>query len=510
MCASSYRTENDWRDKFVMRGIGRFLQGFFALKNGIIRLGLLPGLLLVCAVLTACQTSNTPTGPGQQSSNVPVSSGAPRPIAPQPITPQPVTPQSIKPTAGMGAQTPEAPAVLETELSLETSTRPSQESEPEGKVVNVAMLLPLSGDRASVGQDMLDAAQMAIFDIAGDDFNLKVYDTQGTPEGAEDAAKLAVADRARIVLGPLYGRSAVAIRPIISAAGINAVVFSNDRTVARPPVHLMGLMPEQQIERVIRFAVQRGYKRIGLLLPHGDYGDLVLKSARASAIASGAEITRIAYYDALASDFTETALSFAEYENRREALKIQKDELAGRTDEISLQTLSRLEAMDTLGDPPYDAILIPQGGNVLRTLAPLLAFYDVDTRRVKLLGTAHWEDPSLGTEPSLVGGWFAAPPALYRESFEQRYEDAFGKRPSGLAALAYDSIALTVSLQSDENGANFGGAALMSEGGFVALNGIFRFVEDGTNQRGLAVFEIGDRTLDVVDPAPEQFMDLTN
>ena len=99
---------------------------------------------------------------------------------------------------------------------------------------------------------------------------------------------------------------------------------------------------------------------------------------------------------------------------------------------------------------------------------------------------------------------------LYRENFALRYETAFGKRPSGLAALAYDSIALTVSLQRGEGGANFGGAALMSRSGFVALNGLFRFVEDGTNQRGLAVFEIGDRALDVVDPAPEKFMDLTN
>ena len=108
--------------------------------------------------------------------------------------------------------------------------------------VGVAMLLPLSGARASVGQSMLDAAQMAVFDIAGDDFNLMVYDTQGTPEGAEDAAKLAVADGAKIVLGPLYGRSAAAVRPIVAAAGINAVAFSNDRTVAGSPVHLMGLM----------------------------------------------------------------------------------------------------------------------------------------------------------------------------------------------------------------------------------------------------------------------------
>ena len=501
MYESSYRTENDWGDSRVMGGTGRFLQALFASAAGKGRLCLLPGLLLSCLALAACQTPNPLSGFGRQSSDVPTTTAEPLPSAAPPGV------------AGTGTGEPgsgKGLAVPETELSLETPATPLQLVEPEGMAVGVAMLLPLSGARASVGQSMLDAAQMAVFDIAGDDFNLMVYDTQGTPEGAEDAAKLAVADGAKIVLGPLYGRSAAAVRPIVAAAGINAVAFSNDRTVAGSPVHLMGLMPEQQIERVIRYAVQRGYRRIGLLLPHGGYGDLVLESARASAIASGAEITRIAYYDPLASDFSETARSFAEYDSRRESLKIQKDVLAGRTDEISRQALARLEALDTLGDPPYDAILIPEGGNVLRAIAPQLAYYDVDTRRVKLLGTAQWEDPSLGTEPSLVGGWFAAPPVLYRENFALRYEAAFGKRPSGLAALAYDSIALTVSLQRGEGGANFGGAALMSRSGFVALNGLFRFVEDGTNQRGLAVFEIGDRALDVVDPAPEKFMDLTN
>lgn len=501
MYVSSYRTKSDWSDSRVMGGTGRFLQALFARRGGASRLFLFLGLLLVCAGLTACQTPNPLAGFGVQSSTVPAPTAAPQPITPPPAA---VGTDMEAPAPGTGLVAPDA------ELSLETPAAPLQLVEPDSQTVGVAMLLPLSGARASVGQAMLDAAQMAVFDIAGDDFNLMVYDTQGTPEGAEDAAKLAVADGARIVLGPLYGRSAAAVRPIVAAAGINAVAFSNDRTVAGPPVHLMGLMPEQQIERVIRFAVQRGYRRLGLLLPHGGYGDLVLESARASAIMSGADITRIAYYDPLASDFTEVARSFAEYDSRRESLKIQKDELAGRTDEISRQTLARLEAMDTLGDPPYDAILIPEGGNLLRTIAPLLAFYDVDTRRVKLLGTAQWEDPSLGTEPSLVGGWFAAPPSLYRENFAIRYEAAFGKRPSGLAALAYDSIALTVSLQRGENGANFGGGALMAKSGFVALNGLFRFVENGTNQRGLAVFEIGDRALDVVDPAPEQFTDLTN
>lgn len=498
MRAFSYRTGNPQGDGLgdsrVMGGSGRFLQVLFA---SLRRTVLLPALVSA-ALLSGCQTPGLP-GLQPELSNPPSQA---RQSEPSPGA------STAQPQDGSGQS--QSGTVADTELSFDRPTVEPPLTVAPGTPAGIALLLPLSGQRASVGRAMLDAAQMALFDIAGEDYNLMVYDTQGTPEGAEDAARLAVADGARLVLGPLYGRSAEAIRPIVADAGINAVAFSNDRSVAGPPVYLMGLMPAQQIERVIRYAVGKGYYRLGLLLPHGGYGDLVLESARSAAVASGAEITRIAYYDPLATDFTETARAFAEYDSRRESLKVQKDELAGRTDEISRQTLARLETMETLGDPPYDAILIPEGGNVLRTIAPLLAFYDVDTRRVKLLGTAQWEDPSLGTEPSLVGGWFAAPPALYRETFALRYEAAFGRRPSGLAALAYDSIALSVSLQHGASGPDFGGAALMSESGFVALNGLFRFVADGSNQRGLAVFEIKERTLEQVDAAPERFGDLTN
>lgn len=470
----------------------RFFQGLFIRRRTVGRL-ILP---LVTLLFAACQSPINLPGLGPQAANTP----------PQPTSAPAPRPEPPKVEEPLGAPTPRA----DTELSFEQPLNSTDKLEAPQSMAGIALLLPLSGQRGSVGQAMLDAAQMAVFDVAGDDFNLLVYDTQGTPEGAEDAAKLAVADGAKIVLGPLYGRSAAAVKPILQAAGINAVAFSNDRTVAGSPIHLMGLMPGEQIERVIRFAAGRGFMRIGLLLPHGTYGDLVMQSARQAAVASGAEITRIAYYDPLASDFNEIARSFAEYDSRRESLRVQKDQLSKRGDEISRQTLARLETLDTLGDPPYDAILIPAGGNVLRSIAPLLAYYDVDTRRVKLLGTAQWEDPSLGTEPSLVGGWFAAPPKLYRESFEQRYEDAFGRPPSGLAALAYDSIALTVSLQQSGSGDRFGNETLLSKSGFVALNGLFRFLPDGTSQRGLAVYEIKDKALEVIDPAPERFTDLTN
>ena len=49
------------------------------------------------------------------------------------------------------------------------------------------------------------------------------------------------------------------------------------------------------------------------------------------------------------------------------------------------------------------------------------------------------------------------------------------------------------------------GAALTQASGFVGVNGIFRLLPDGTNQRGLAIAQIQNSQVVVIDPAPRSF-----
>ena len=104
----------------------------------------------------------------------------------------------------------------------------------------VALLLPLSGRHAHTGQALLNAAQIALFDIAGDRFTLVVRDTAGTPEGAQAALRAALAEGVHFVLGPLFATSVAAIAPEVRAAGLIAIAFSNDRAVAGDGGHGTG------------------------------------------------------------------------------------------------------------------------------------------------------------------------------------------------------------------------------------------------------------------------------
>ena len=53
----------------------------------------------------------------------------------------------------------------------------------------------------------------------------------------------------------------------------------------------------------------------------------------------------------------------------------------------SEEALARLETRDTIGGPPFDAILLADGGDRLRSIASLLAFFDVEPATTRFLGT---------------------------------------------------------------------------------------------------------------------------
>ena len=79
-----------------------------------------------------------------------------------------------------------------------TATEPAKPPE-----IKVGLLLPLSGPAEAIGRDMLDAAQMALFDVGDNKLVLLPRDTAGTPAGARLAAQEVIRDGAEVILGPL-------------------------------------------------------------------------------------------------------------------------------------------------------------------------------------------------------------------------------------------------------------------------------------------------------------------
>jgi ABC-type branched-subunit amino acid transport system substrate-binding protein len=378
---------------------------------------------------------------------------------------------------------------------------------PKDDKVRVALLLPLSGASAAIGQSMLDAAQMAMFDLGNDKFVLMPRDSKGEPAAAAAAAKAAIDDGANLILGPLFAPQASALKPVIAQAGrpVPVLSFSSDWNVAGGGLWVLGFQPQEQVRRVVSLAAGRGALRFGLLAPSTPYGDATLKALTEAAAAVGGQVTRVERYTPGTPDMTDVVRRLSNFDGRKAALAAERSRLQAAGDAESLSALRRLSNADTFGEMPFDAVLIAEGGTKLREIASLFPFFDIDPGPARLLGTGLWDEGGLGREPALIGGWFAAPPPEGRQAFEQRFQELYGYKPHRLATLAYDATALAAVLAKAGGRNGFDQASLTNPNGFAGVEGIFRLVPTGVSERGLAVMEVTRTGSTLVDPAPSTF-----
>ncbi len=357
-----------------------------------------------------------------------------------------------------------------------------------GPSVKVALLVPLSGKNADLGQSMLQAAQLALFDMEYDRIELVPQDTKGTTDGARTAAQLAIADGAKLILGPIFATEARAVAPIAQQANVNVISFSTDWTLAQGNVFVMGFLPHTQVERMVQYAGQQRLQRVGIIAPESEYANVVVSSWNANASRNGMPPAHILRVKPGSADASERIDAFTNGTARMAAAK----------------------AGQPIPPAPYDAIFMPVGGSEAISLADSLSYYELDPQSVKRLGTGLWDDANLATQKSLNGAWFAASDPALRKAFERRYFDSYAAAPPRLATLAYDATSLAVVLAktgfAEYGTPSYDRHAITNPNGFAGIDGIFRFRPDGMAERGLAILEFRNGSMNVVDPAPRSFV----
>ena len=349
----------------------------------------------------------------------------------------------------------------------------------------MALLVPLSGANAELGQAMLDAAELALFEASDDRLTLLPRDTGGTAEGAANAARAVVGEGARLILGPLLAAEVQAVKPLARDAHLNIIAFSTVTELAGGNTFLIGFLPRQEVVREVGQARDRGLARFAALAPDSPYGHLMADALRDVASASGATTTRVEFYDPRAGDT---------------APAVQRLMPGGAA--------AAGVAAAAVAPLSFDALLLPEGGARLKQLAREVKAAEADAKPVQLLGSGLWDVPDIGTEPALAGGWFAAAPPEARRVFAQHFQAVYGRDPPRLASLGYDAAALAGVLSRSTDAEPFSQQAILNPSGFTGVDGLFRFTPSGLVQRGLAVLEVEPQGNVVISPAPQSFQDL--
>lgn len=329
----------------------------------------------------------------------------------------------------------------------------------------VALLVPLSGANQDVGQSIANATTMALLDTNAANLRITTYDTSN---GAGRAASRAIQDGNTLILGPLVRDNVTAVLAQARPAGIPLITFSNDAGVAQADVFVMGHIPEQSIARTVGFAISQGARRFALLVPNGEYGQRA--AAALTRAVQGTDATMVA-----SQTYDRGNTSILGAANRLTA--------QGGFDTVLIADGARLAAMASSE--------LKEAGEVLPSI----------------IGPELWSgETTLTRAAGMRGAWFSSvSDARYRQ-FVSSYETRFGGQPYRIATLGYDAVLLALRVARDwEPGRPFPTAQMVDEGGFLGLDGPFRFGRDGVGERSFEVREVGNNDVTIIDAAPTQF-----
>lgn len=367
-------------------------------------------------------------------------------------------------TLGACSIVPKAPAPTPAPTPSPTeSTLPSDTDHHR-----IALLVPMSGSNGAVGQSIANAANMALLDTNAVNLRVTTYDTAANPG---EAARRAIADGNRLILGPLLSDDISAVAAVARPAKVPLISFSNDEAAASRDVFIMGNLPGQSVARTVEYARSKGITSFAALIPRGDYGERASSALLSAARAGGGTVVGMEPYDRTASSVNAAA--------------------------------QRIRAKDG-----YGALLIADGGTLSAGAAKQFRAGG-GKASVRILGTELWSgERAVSTTPALNGAWFATVSDQRFGQFAKSYRTRFGSQPARIATLGYDAVLLTLRVARGwKVGRSFPTSDLFGAGGFLGLDGPFRFSRSGVIERALEVREVQGGTVKVVSPAPVRFGD---
>ncbi|WP_299358220.1 penicillin-binding protein activator [uncultured Paracoccus sp.] len=341
--------------------------------------------------------------------------------------------------------------------------------------VPVALLVPGGTGNPEldrIARSIVNSAKMAAADAQGAQIDLRVYNSGAEAGEAVARANEAVAEGARIIVGPLHGEAANAVGQAMKGR-VNVLAFSNNADIAGGNVYVLGNTFFNTADRLIGYGVRQGKRRV-LVVAEDDVSGQVGAAAIESAIARNRAT--------LAAKATHP---------------VSEQGIDGIVPQVA--AIARQRQADAI-------FMTANEPSVLPYLTDSLLRQGVNSSVAQFMGLTRWDVPATRLQlPGVQGGWFAVPDLPRIAAFSQRYQQAYGEMPHELGALGYDAVSAIASLARAGRRDALTTAGLTSGNGFQGIGGVFRLRPDGTNQRGLAVATIRDNRLVIIDPAPRSF-----
>ena len=315
-------------------------------------------------------------------------------------------------------------------LLFETSISYSEETK-----IKIGVLVPLSGENASLGKQILNSIRMALIDIKNNDIEIYPKDTRSDPDvtlrSALEFEKMGIS----LVIGPVFYKNLLFLDKVKT---ITFLSLTNKTLDLHKNIISSGINSSSQLSTIKKFLEKSEIKKTIFLIPNLNYELEIKKGIKESKI----KFFKQYNYDIDPTKLTKQIEKITNYGIRKQNLLDEILRVENLDDPNKEKIIENLKKKYTLGNVKFDSVVIADFNESLKSVVTSLLYTDVSPKNKYIITLNQWFDESLLKEKNLQPIYYPSINKRNLDEFTDKFFKKFNYKPSYLSLLSYDLIGL--------------------------------------------------------------------
>ncbi|KRO54608.1 MAG: hypothetical protein ABS01_02550 [Pelagibacteraceae bacterium BACL5 MAG-120705-bin12] len=341
--------------------------------------------------------------------------------------------------------------------------------------IKIGLLVPLSGENKEIGQQIIKAVRLAVKDINSDFIEIIPRDTASTANKTMRSAIELKNLGVQVVIGPVFFNSLTYLDEVKELTFLSLT----NKTLDLPKnIISAGVNSTSQLNTIKKFIELNRIERTIFLTPMLDYEAEVQKGIKDSKI----KVFRDYIYDIEPTKLTEQIEKITNYGIRKQNLYDEIYRVENSNDPNKEKKTEQLKKRYTLGGLNFDAVVISDFDESLKSVTTSLLYTDVSPKNKYFITLNQWFDESLINETNLQPIYYPSINKFNFDSYKKKFFDEFNEYPDHLSLLSYDLVGLIYYLSLKNNLSELN-KLFKKKNSFKGKIGIFDIQDNKINHR---------------------------
>tara|TARA_E500000178_G_scaffold60780_1_gene57395 strand:+ start:209 stop:1363 length:1155 start_codon:yes stop_codon:yes gene_type:complete len=349
--------------------------------------------------------------------------------------------------------------------------------------IKIGLLVPITGENKNLGDLIIKSTRMALEDINNDKIEIYPKDTGSNPEQTLQSAIQLKNLGIKIIIGPIFYKS---LNNLNNVKDVLFLSLTNKTEDLPNNVISSGVNATSQLNTIKKFLELNEIQKIIFLTPDLDFKSEVKKGIKESKI----RISKHYIYDKEPTKLTAQIEKITNYKIRKQNL----DDEIKRVEDSDLpdkeKQLKKLEKKYTIGNVNFDAVIISDFNESLKSVITSLLYTDISPKKKNIITFNQWFDKSVLDEKNIQPIYYPSINNKNLKNFKKKFFNKFNENPSHLSLLSYDLVGLIyyLSISNDLTDLN---RLFKKKNSFKGKIGIFDIEDNKINHR-LNFYKIDD------------------